>query len=59
MHRIMDKIYTSPRIEIQTVHLEEGLATGSAIIRPGASKDNPMQDQWIEDDQDTKQIDWF
>ncbi|MGB7527978.1 hypothetical protein [Sphingobacterium cellulitidis] len=55
----MDKIYTSPRIEIQTVHLEEGLATGSAIIRPGASKDNPMQDQWIEDDQDTKQIDWF
>lgn len=58
MHRIMDKIYTSPRIEIQTVHLEEGIASGSATIRPGGPN-TPMQDQWIEDDQDTKQIDWF
>lgn len=54
----MDKKYTSPLIEVYAIHLEEGIAAGSAFVRP-QNGDNEVMEQWYEDDQQTKNIDWF
>jgi len=54
----MEKKYTSPRIEVLSIHLEEGIASGSAFVRP-QNGENEVVEQWYEDDQETKNIDWF
>ncbi|GEM70201.1 hypothetical protein SMI01S_38070 [Sphingobacterium mizutaii NBRC 14946 = DSM 11724] len=53
----MDKTYMSPKIEILDIHLEEGIASGSAFVRPH-NNENEMMDQWYQDDQETRNIDW-
>ncbi len=57
MQSIMDKTYMSPKIEILDIHLEEGIASGSAFVRPH-NNENEMMDQWYQDDQETRNIDW-
>ncbi|WP_156309445.1 hypothetical protein [Sphingobacterium endophyticum] len=54
----MDKKYTSPRIEVYDINLEEGIASGSAFVHP-QNGENDVMEQWYEDDQQTKNIDWF
>ncbi|MCT1531310.1 MULTISPECIES: hypothetical protein [Sphingobacterium] len=54
----MEKKYVSPLIEVNNIHLEEGIAAGSAFVRPQNGNDEVIE-QWYEDDQESKSIDWF
>lgn len=53
----MKKQYSTPKIEAVCVSLEEGIAAGSAFVRPHNGSDQVMEN-WYEDDTQTKDFDW-
>ncbi|MFZ4861606.1 hypothetical protein ACL9RF_05420 [Sphingobacterium sp. Mn56C] len=53
----MKKIYNSPSIVVFNVLLEEGIAAGSASVRP-QDMNNEVYEQWIDDGTETKDLDW-
>lgn len=50
------RIYLSPRIELMTVELEQGIAAGSAA--PADTFSNDPQQSWDNADDDNRTIDW-
>lgn len=53
----MKKHYQKPIITIENIILEEGIASGSALIRPGNENDEVFE-EWHQDDNQSKEFDW-
>lgn len=50
------KIYVSPKMEVTTIELEQGIAAGSAS--PGNTTSNDPQESWDNADDDNRLINW-
>lgn len=50
------KVYISPTIDVAYIELDQGIAVGSAIVRPGRDDDQVMEEYEIESQ--TINIDW-
>lgn len=53
----MKKCYSRPSIVCVNIQLEEGIAAGSASVKPYNSSGQVME-QWYEEDNQTKEFDW-
>lgn len=53
----MKKFYQSPNICYVEILLEEGIASGSASVRPNNASGQVME-QWYESDSQSKELDW-
>ena len=53
----MKKKYLAPQFSMVHVSLEEGIAAGSAFVRPH-NGNNQVMENWYEDDTQTKEFDW-
>jgi len=53
----MKKKYSTPKIYSVSVYLEEGIAAGSASVRP-QNGSNQVMEQWYQEDTQTKEFDW-
>jgi len=49
--------YESPKIELITIALEQGIAAGSATAHPEDSNGH-VKDSWSRDQDDSRTIDW-
>lgn len=47
---VVKKVYTAPQIEVSTVELEDGIAAGSALARPGFPDGSGIQKEWLDAD---------
>lgn len=50
-------VYTTPKISLLILELEEGLAAGSATVRSQDAQQNVL-DEWDVQPDDTRNIDW-
>jgi len=50
--------YESPKIEVLCVELEHSIAAGSAKISPHDSENNKIFEQWEEDVDDVRTVEW-
>lgn len=53
----MKKFYKSPSIKFLEIVLEEGIASGSASLKPNNASGQVME-QWNESDSQSKEFDW-
>ena len=53
----MKKNYSSPTVSVVKIRMEADIAVGSARIYPHGPNDQ-VQEEWIEDTDETKNIDW-
>lgn len=53
----MKKHYKTPHVHLVKVQMEVDIALGSAKVYP-QNGNNVVQDQWTEEDDDNRNIDW-
>ncbi len=53
----MKKTYTPPKIEVTIIEMEQGIAAGSATVKPTDALNGPIQQEWDTEDQ-SGNIDW-
>ena len=51
------KVYESPTIEVIHLEMEQGIAAGSAVVRPH-DVNNEIVEEWQVDPDDSRVIDW-
>lgn len=51
------KPYMAPTLEVTIIKMEQGIAAGSASVRPTDPLNSPIREEWNEEDQ-SGGIDW-
>lgn len=51
------RAYIAPTLEVTLIRMEQGIAAGSASVRPTNPLNNPIREEWNEEDQ-SGGIDW-
>ncbi|MCT3919065.1 hypothetical protein HZP98_05205 [Elizabethkingia anophelis] len=51
------KPYMTPALEVTIIEMEQGIAAGSASVRPTDSLNSPIREEWNDEDQ-SGVIDW-